>query len=89
MGESECFGPAQKRVNLTADVVEISEFIYIAQRYRVQGVPKTVVNDHIEIMGAARASLCARGAQSDRAAAKTAPHLACEPLKRKAAAKGM
>jgi predicted DsbA family dithiol-disulfide isomerase len=38
--------------HITADVVEISEFIDMAQRYRVQGVPKTVVNDRIEIMGA-------------------------------------
>ncbi len=38
--------------HITADVVEISEFIDLAQRYRVQGVPKTVVNDRIEIMGA-------------------------------------
>jgi predicted DsbA family dithiol-disulfide isomerase len=38
--------------HITADVVEVSEFIDIAQRYQVRGVPKTVVNDRIEIMGA-------------------------------------
>jgi len=38
--------------HITADVVEVSEFIDLAQRYRVQGVTKTVVNDRIEIMGA-------------------------------------
>jgi predicted DsbA family dithiol-disulfide isomerase len=38
--------------HITADVVEVSEFIDIAQRYRVQGVPKTVVNERIEIVGA-------------------------------------
>jgi glutaredoxin-like protein len=38
--------------HITADVVEISGFIDLAQRYRVQGVPKTVVNDRIEVMGA-------------------------------------
>ena len=38
--------------HITADVVEASEFIDMAQLYRVQGVPKTVVNDRIEIMGA-------------------------------------
>ena len=38
--------------HITADVVEVSEFIDMAQRYGVQGVPKTVVNDRIEIMGA-------------------------------------
>jgi predicted DsbA family dithiol-disulfide isomerase len=38
--------------HITADVVEVSEFVDMAQLYRVQGVPKTVVNDRIEIMGA-------------------------------------
>ena len=38
--------------HITADVVEVSEFIDMAQRYQVQGVPKTVVNDRIEIVGA-------------------------------------
>jgi predicted DsbA family dithiol-disulfide isomerase len=38
--------------HITADVVEVSEFIDIAQRYQVRGVPKTVVNDRIEIVGA-------------------------------------
>jgi glutaredoxin-like protein len=38
--------------HITADVVEVSEFIDMAQRYRVQGVPKTVVNEHIEMVGA-------------------------------------
>jgi predicted DsbA family dithiol-disulfide isomerase len=38
--------------HITADVVEVSEFIDMAQRYQVRGVPKTVVNDRIEIIGA-------------------------------------
>jgi predicted DsbA family dithiol-disulfide isomerase len=38
--------------HVTADVVEVSEFIDMAQRYRVQGVPKTVVNDQVEFLGA-------------------------------------
>ena len=38
--------------HITADKVEVSEFIDMVQRYRVQGVPKTVVNDRIEIVGA-------------------------------------
>ena len=38
--------------HFTADVVEVSEFIDMAQRYQVRGVPKTVVNDRIEIVGA-------------------------------------
>ncbi len=43
---------AVENEHVTADVVEISEFVEMAQRYRVQGVPKTVVNDYIEIVGA-------------------------------------
>ena len=38
--------------HITADVIEVSEFIDMAQRYQVRGVPKTVVNDRIEIVGA-------------------------------------
>lgn len=38
--------------HITADVVEVSEFIDMAQLYRVQGVPKTVINDRIEVVGA-------------------------------------
>jgi len=38
--------------HITADVVEVSEFVDIAQRYHVQGVPKIVINDHVEFTGA-------------------------------------
>jgi glutaredoxin-like protein len=38
--------------HVTADVVEVSEFMEMAERYRVQGVPKTVVNERIEMVGA-------------------------------------
>jgi predicted DsbA family dithiol-disulfide isomerase len=38
--------------HITADVIEVSEFIDLAQRYQVQGVPKTVVNDRVEFVGA-------------------------------------
>jgi glutaredoxin-like protein len=38
--------------HITADVIDISEFIDLAQRYRVQGVPKTVINDRVEFAGA-------------------------------------
>jgi predicted DsbA family dithiol-disulfide isomerase len=38
--------------HITADVVEVSEFIDLAQRYQVQGVPKTVINDRLEVLGA-------------------------------------
>lgn len=37
---------------VTADVIEASEFPELSQTYRVSGVPKTVVNDRIEILGA-------------------------------------
>ena len=38
--------------HITADVIEISEFVDLAQRYQVQGVPKTVINDRVEFAGA-------------------------------------
>ena len=37
---------------IVADVVEISEFPDMAERYRVTGVPKIVINDEIELIGA-------------------------------------
>ena len=36
---------------VVADVVEISEFMDLAQRYQVRGVPKTVINDAAEFLG--------------------------------------
>jgi predicted DsbA family dithiol-disulfide isomerase len=38
--------------HITAYAVEATEFPDLARRYRVNGVPKTVVNEEIEIMGA-------------------------------------
>jgi Thioredoxin domain len=37
--------------HIVADVVEVSEFPDLAQRYMVRGVPKTVINDSIEFLG--------------------------------------
>jgi len=37
---------------VTADVVEISEFPDLADRYHVHGVPKVVMNDQVELLGA-------------------------------------
>jgi glutaredoxin-like protein len=37
---------------VTAEVVEAAEFPDLIERYRVQGVPKVVVNDTIEFVGA-------------------------------------
>ena len=37
--------------NIRSDAVEATEFMELSRKYRVNGVPKTVVNDQIEIMG--------------------------------------
>jgi hypothetical protein len=38
--------------NITAYAVEATEFPDLARRYTVNGVPKTIVNDEVEILGA-------------------------------------
>ena len=38
--------------NITAFAVEATEFPDLARKYQVSGVPKTVVNDTVEILGA-------------------------------------
>jgi glutaredoxin-like protein len=38
--------------HVTADVVEISEFPDLAAQYQVRGVPKIVMNDTVELVGA-------------------------------------
>jgi thioredoxin-related protein len=37
--------------NITAFAVEATEFPDLARKYRITGVPKTVVNDQVEILG--------------------------------------
>ena len=37
--------------HITAYAVEATEFPDLARRYRVNGVPKTVVNEEVEILG--------------------------------------
>ena len=37
--------------NITADAIEATEFMDLSRKYRVTGVPKTIVNETIEIMG--------------------------------------
>lgn len=37
---------------VTARIVEASEYPDLVQKYRVSGVPKTVVNETVEILGA-------------------------------------
>jgi hypothetical protein len=38
--------------NITAIAIEATEFPDLARRYQVSGVPKTVVNEAVEILGA-------------------------------------
>jgi predicted DsbA family dithiol-disulfide isomerase len=37
---------------IRADVVDVNEFPYLALKYGVMGVPKTVINEKIEFIGA-------------------------------------
>ena len=37
--------------HVKADVVEVSEFMDLARRYAVRGVPKTVINETVEFVG--------------------------------------
>jgi glutaredoxin-like protein len=43
---------AVESANVTADVIEISEFPDLAARYDVRGVPKIVMNETVELVGA-------------------------------------
>ena len=38
--------------HVTADVIEAQEFPDLARRYGVRGVPKIVINEHTEFVGA-------------------------------------
>ena len=38
--------------HITATSIEATEFMDLSRRFRVTGVPKTIVNDTIEILGA-------------------------------------
>jgi predicted DsbA family dithiol-disulfide isomerase len=38
--------------NITTIAVEATEFMDLSRKYRVTGVPKTIVNETIEVMGA-------------------------------------
>ncbi|MEM2988034.1 MAG: thioredoxin family protein, partial [Candidatus Bathyarchaeia archaeon] len=35
-----------------ADVIDVSEFPHIGHKYAVMGVPKTVINEKVEFVGA-------------------------------------
>ena len=38
--------------NITADMVELTEFPQLAQKYHVMGVPKTIINETRAVDGA-------------------------------------
>ena len=42
---------------VTADMVEVTEFPHLGQRYNVMGVPRTVINDDTYIEGAVPESM--------------------------------
>jgi predicted DsbA family dithiol-disulfide isomerase len=37
---------------ITADMIEAIEFPHLAEKYEVTGVPKTIINEKVEIEGA-------------------------------------
>lgn len=37
---------------ITADMIEITEFPHLANKYQIHGVPKTIINEDINIEGA-------------------------------------
>ena len=37
--------------HITTDAIEATEFMDLTRRYRVTGVPKTIVNETVEILG--------------------------------------
>ncbi len=43
---------AMENPNIVADVVEVQEFPMLVQRYMVSGVPKTVINNSVQFVGA-------------------------------------
>jgi hypothetical protein len=53
---------AYANANITSDAIEATEFMDLTRRYRVTGVPKTVVNDSVEILGALPEEMFVRAA---------------------------
>ena len=43
---------AMESSHVSADIIEVSEFPDVAQRYQVRGVPKIIVNEQTSIEGA-------------------------------------
>ena len=48
--------------HITSHAIEAMEFMELSRRFRVTGVPKTIVNDEIEIMGALPEDMFVRAA---------------------------
>ena len=42
---------AMENQNITADMIEASEFPQLGIKYNVSGVPKTIINENIEVLG--------------------------------------
>lgn len=45
---------AVESARVTAEVIEANEFAELSGRYQVSGVPKIVINDKVELLGAQR-----------------------------------
>lgn len=43
---------AMENPHIRADVIEASEFPHLVAKYKVMGVPKTVINERVEFAGA-------------------------------------
>jgi predicted DsbA family dithiol-disulfide isomerase len=48
--------------HITASAIEATEFMDLSRKFRVTGVPKTIVNDTVEIMGALPEDMFVRAA---------------------------
>jgi predicted DsbA family dithiol-disulfide isomerase len=47
---------------ITSAAIEATEFMELSRKFRVTGVPKTIVNDTVEIMGALPEEMFVRAA---------------------------
>ena len=48
--------------HITSQAIEATEFPELSRKYRVTGVPKTIVNETVEIMGALPEDMYVRAA---------------------------
>jgi predicted DsbA family dithiol-disulfide isomerase len=53
---------AYANANITASAIEATEFMDLTRRFQVTGVPKTIVNDTVEILGALPEEMFVRAA---------------------------